>query len=123
MDLAARLETVEAENDVLRERIAILEEQLGARLPAPVCFGLSGSEARVFGHLYTREMATKNSIMAILYQSMGRDEAEPKIVDVFVCKLRKKLKPFGVAIETVWGNGYAMPAAAKARAKTFFEPL
>ncbi len=36
----------------------------------------------------------------------GFDEREIKIVDVFVCKARKKLKPLGIEIETVWGRGY-----------------
>ncbi|UFK26716.1 transcriptional regulator [Roseobacter phage RDJL6] len=48
----------------------------------------------------------KNAAMTELYG--GLDEPEPKIVDVFVCKLRQKLKIIGVvdAIETVWGEGY-----------------
>ena len=37
---------------------------------------------------------------------IGFDEREIKIVDVFVCKARKKLQPLGVNIETVWGRGY-----------------
>ena len=50
----------------------------------------------------------------------GMDEPELKIIDVFVCKLRKKLAHATGGkhyIETVWGRGYvlrdpaAMPAA------------
>jgi two-component system, cell cycle response regulator CtrA len=45
------------------------------------------------------------------------DEPEPKIIDVFVCKLRKKLTTAAKGdnyIETVWGRGYVLrePAAA-----------
>lgn len=36
----------------------------------------------------------------------GFDDREEKIVDVFVCKARKKLKPLGLNIETAWGRGY-----------------
>jgi hypothetical protein len=35
-------------------------------------------------------------------------ETEPKIVDVVICKLRKKLEPLGLRIETVWSCGYFM---------------
>lgn len=35
---------------------------------------------------------------------------EPKIIDVFICKLRRKLLPFGVTISTRWGHGYFMDA-------------
>jgi hypothetical protein len=37
------------------------------------------------------------------------EEPEPKIIDVFVCKLRKKLSAASNGkqhIETVWGKGY-----------------
>jgi two-component system cell cycle response regulator CtrA len=39
------------------------------------------------------------------------DEPELKIIDVFVCKLRKKLSVATVGenyIETVWGRGYVL---------------
>lgn len=99
----------------LRDRIATLEErvrQLESILtPAwtvPVEWGLTSQEARVFAHLMTRDMATKESIMAALYSDRADDQVEPKIVDVFICKMRKKLRPYGILIETVWGQGYAL---------------
>jgi two-component system cell cycle response regulator CtrA len=44
------------------------------------------------------------------------DEPEIKIIDVFVCKLRKKMEIFGVKIETIWGRGYYMTPEMKAKA-------
>ena len=41
----------------------------------------------------------------------GMDEPELKIIDVFICKLRKKLSEalgYACPIETVWGRGYVM---------------
>jgi two-component system cell cycle response regulator CtrA len=52
---------------------------------------------------------TKEMFLNHLYSSM--DEPEIKIIDVFVCKLRKKLADAsgGVNyIETVWGRGYML---------------
>lgn len=52
---------------------------------------------------------TKEMFLNHLYSSM--DEPEIKIIDVFVCKLRKKLaKASGGVnyIETVWGRGYML---------------
>ncbi|CAN0601625.1 unnamed protein product, partial [Ectocarpus sp. 12 AP-2014] len=52
---------------------------------------------------------TKEMFLNHLYSSM--DEPEIKIIDVFVCKLRKKLaKASGGTnyIETVWGRGYML---------------
>lgn len=34
------------------------------------------------------------------------ETTDPKMVDVIICKLRKKLKPFGIIIQTLWGHGY-----------------
>lgn len=47
-------------------------------------------------------------IMAVLYRDDGKDEAEIKIIDVLVCKMRAELRPFGVEIETVRGAGYRL---------------
>jgi len=52
---------------------------------------------------------TKEMLLNHLYR--GMDEPEIKIIDVFVCKLRKKLaEPTGGKsyIETVWGRGYRL---------------
>ncbi|MGB1177535.1 MAG: winged helix-turn-helix domain-containing protein, partial [Candidatus Puniceispirillaceae bacterium] len=41
----------------------------------------------------------------------GMDEPEMKIIDVFICKLRRKLElagARGVSIDTVWGQGYIL---------------
>ncbi len=42
---------------------------------------------------------------------MDVEEPEPKIIDVYICKLRKKLANASGGmdyIETVWGRGYAL---------------
>ena len=51
---------------------------------------------------------TKEAILTNLYD--GMDEPEPKIIDVFICKLRKKLAAAGVTdvVGTVWGRGYTV---------------
>jgi two-component system, cell cycle response regulator CtrA len=54
---------------------------------------------------------TKAALMAALYP-VEADEADIKIVDVFVCKLRAKLKPLGLDIQTIWGRGYRFVAPA-----------
>lgn len=95
--------------ETLEERIRQLEEALSpADVPVRVEWCLTSSEARVFSHLTTRDHATKQSIMMAMYSDRIDVEPEIKIVDVFVCKMRKKLKPFGVEIITIWGQGYAL---------------
>src|SRR5690242_15813116 len=56
---------------------------------------------------------TKETFLNYLYD--GTNEPEAKIVDVFMCKLRKKLANASGGnefIETVWGRGYALIEAA-----------
>ena len=53
----------------------------------------------------------------------GMDEPEGKIIDVFICKLRKKLASASGGnefIETVWGRGHVLrePAAKLATLPT-----
>jgi two-component system, cell cycle response regulator CtrA len=51
---------------------------------------------------------TKQAFLNHLYG--GLDEPEMKIIDVFICNLRKKLTKAGLGglIETVWGRGYVL---------------
>ena len=52
---------------------------------------------------------TKDTILTHLYAGMV--EPDQKIIDVFVCTLRRKLSEAGVGddyIKTVWGRGYVM---------------
>lgn len=59
------------------------------------------------------KVLTKQQIMDACYS--GMDEPEITIVDVFVCKTRKKLDPLGVRIDTSWGVGYGLGVDVKPR--------
>jgi len=48
---------------------------------------------------------TKEQLLAAT-AGHGFDDREIKIVDVFVCKVRKKLERTGIVIDTAWGRGY-----------------
>ena len=57
----------------------------------------------------TGAVLTKEVFLSHLYG--GMDEPEPKIIDVFMCKLRKKLRHAAGGenyIENVWGRGYVL---------------
>jgi two-component system cell cycle response regulator CtrA len=102
------VDDLRAEIDTLRERVRQLEQALMPNAPLPVEWGLTAAEARLFSALTARDMATKEQLMTALYSGRPDEEPEIKIIDVFVCKIRKKLKPFGVKINTVWGQGYSL---------------
>ena len=69
------------------------------------------------GSTLTKEMFLKEMFLNHLYG--GMDEPEMKIIDVFICKLRKKLLVASGGknyIETVWGRGYALRLPANEQA-------
>jgi two-component system cell cycle response regulator CtrA len=96
-DLAVNLDIKAAEID-------------GERVP------LSSKEYQLLELLALRRgtTLTKETFLNHLYGEM--DEPEAKIIDVFVCKLRKKLAAYTNGknyIETVWGQGYLIRGADK----------
>jgi two-component system, cell cycle response regulator CtrA len=77
---------------------------------------LTGKEYQMLELLSLRKGKTLTKEMFLNHLYGGMDEPELKIIDVFICKLRKKLaEATGGAnyIETVWGRGYVLrdPAA------------
>jgi DNA-binding response OmpR family regulator len=64
--------------------------------------------AEVFPRILTKEAA-----LEWMYQIDADKEPEIKIIDVYICKARKKLDAIGVRIDTVWGKGYALAVDKK----------
>lgn len=120
MDVEARVEALQARNEILQARVEQLEAAMGMDLLPPVEWMLTATEARILGVLMVRECATKDAIMAALYRDVNRDEAQIKIVDVFVCKMRSKLRSFGIQILTRWSVGYYLTPETKAAIATNF---
>src|SRR3712207_114776 len=76
---------------------------------------LTGKEYQMLELLSLRKGTTLTKEMFLNHLYGGMDEPELKIIDVFICKLRKKLnQALGLKsgdpgyIETVWGRGYVL---------------
>jgi len=72
---------------------------------------LTGKEYQMFELLSLRKGTTLTKEMFLNHLYGGMDEPELKIIDVFICKLRKKLAEAtggDTYIETVWGRGYVL---------------
>ena len=83
---------------------------------------LTGKEYQMLELLSLRKGTTLTKEMFLNHLYGGMDEPELKIIDVFICKLRKKLAEATQGdnyIETVWGRGYVLrdpnPAAVAKR--------
>lgn len=108
-------------NQRLQERIAFLEEencQLKAALngdgqPLPAWFPhLTKSEASMFRLLIARKIVSRDAAMLTLYGEQA-DPPEEKIIDVWIAKLRRKISPVGISIETAWGQGWSLTKASR----------
>lgn len=106
----------------MRERIEELEEecrQLREMLVPPVTFpydlGLSKIENDILAFILARapNVALKNRILYAVWRDPD-DAADLKTINVHICKIRRKLAPFGVAITVAWGEGYFLHSAAAA---------
>ncbi len=72
---------------------------------------LTGKEYQMLELLSLRKGTTLTKEMFLNHLYGGMDEPELKIIDVFICKLRKKLASATAGdhhIETVWGRGYVL---------------
>jgi len=72
---------------------------------------LTGKEYQMLELLSLRKGTTLTKEMFLNHLYGGMDEPELKIIDVFICKLRKKLAASTNGahhIETVWGRGYVL---------------
>jgi two-component system cell cycle response regulator CtrA len=72
---------------------------------------LTGKEYQMLELLSLRKGTTLTKEMFLNHLYGGMDEPELKIIDVFICKLRKKLAQAtggDTFIETVWGRGYVL---------------
>ena len=79
---------------------------------------LTGKEYGILELLSLRKGTTLTKEMFLNHLYGGMDEPELKIIDVFICKLRKKLATATGGesyIETVWGRGYVLREAEEAQ--------
>jgi two-component system cell cycle response regulator CtrA len=81
---------------------------------------LTGKEYQILEFLSLRKGTTLTKEMFLNHLYGGMDEPEIKIIDVFICKLRKKLANASSGknyIETVWGRGYVLREPSEDEAK------
>jgi two-component system, cell cycle response regulator CtrA len=112
---------MQAQERRLRDRIEELEEtirQLREPLPPayrlPRQWGLTPREADLLIVLFTARLpySHRDAIMDAMYGGLD-DQANDRIIDVWINKIRKKLKPFGIRVESKWGHGYGLSEGTK----------
>lgn len=120
MTLASEIEALRARAAaLLAERAVLRREWLpGETIHPRSSLSLAPREAAILRLLLHRPQWSRLGIAAAL-SAMRQDDGgalvhePPRNVDVAICGIRRKLKPFGVEIRCYWGKGFGMPAAQR----------
>lgn len=104
----------------LRERIGELEEenrQLKAALKPSVCFPAAWKlwprEAKILAALYASPgLVTYESLRIAMVGIRG--DAPENMVQVYMCRMRPKVAPFGIEFRVVRGAGYVLGPQSRA---------
>lgn len=116
---------VMTDSRLLRARIDMLLEERRERRTAelrgdvemPREWRLTPSESRILSGLITAKGALSKEALHVVSAAGVEPDTCVKIVDVYICKLRKKLAAHGIAdgVQTVWGQGYEASADLRAQ--------
>lgn len=98
------LRNLRDENICLRERVRTLENQLGYRVHALACFGLTTDEEIVFGLLSTGRAVSAEIIETALAAEL--DSCEPALAANRIGRLRGKLFAHNLLIENLRERGW-----------------
>lgn len=104
------------ENSDLRDRIELLEASAHTdktETHFPFAWHLTPSESAILNGLLARPLLTFARARDVLYGAKAGDEPVTDVYKAFICKLRRKLAPFGITIITRWGLGYELEAECR----------
>ncbi len=78
-----------------------------------VAVALTGMEAELLSVLAAPPIKTRTKEFLMMSLYPIAEDTEEKIIDVMVCKMRRKIAKAGIVIETVWGRGYRIDCKRK----------
>lgn len=107
-------------NQLLRDRVVELEALLGLKRTVPRALGFTPREEEIVGLLLKLENISREQMMVAMYG----DRPEPpdwRILDTFMCRVRKRLRRADIDIVTVWGRGWLLTKENKAKLAKLLE--
>jgi hypothetical protein len=104
-----RANRLQADHNLLTD-----EEQI--KFLCSVQFKTTRLQSALLATILKRQQVSKQTLHDVIEHTRltygtHKEPTDQKMVDVMVCHLRKKLKPFNFDILTVWGTGYRMETA------------
>jgi two-component system cell cycle response regulator CtrA len=105
----AKIERLETENRWLKELLIARTEFM------PAEWGLSVMGRVIMGALLSnKNTVTLEHLVELIYMFNEEPSDARSSIHVTICKMRKKLKPFGISIITDWGTGFHLSPTGKA---------
>ncbi len=101
----------------LEEEVRQLKAQLyGKAWRCPIEFGMTAQEERILAALvaYTGMRGVDFLFEAGTHGNASDDERS-RLVTVIICRIRRKLKPFGLSILTHYARGYSLEPESRRR--------
>ncbi|MFT6658853.1 winged helix-turn-helix domain-containing protein [Maritalea sp.] len=95
--------------EIIDQTQVLIDEDTGILVRNGYFVSLPIREFELFQVLWRAKgrVQSKEAILdGVYWQSKDCEQPEIRIVDVFVCKIRPKIKPLGIVIETCWARGY-----------------
>lgn len=105
--MQAQQREIEMLRERLRQALALLAPQ---EFAAPMEWGLCATEARIFAHLCTKPLVTKDSLMVAAYGHWVDEPPVANVLESHISKLRRKVRPYGYAIKGERFMGYRLIA-------------
>jgi hypothetical protein len=110
---------------VLIDRIEVLESILGMddenQFMIRTLFKLTVMQAIILGALAKRPLLSRAALVTIVYGGVSENDmpdVPEKIIDQYICKIRKNLVGHGISIKTEWAVGFSMSLADRKRFET-----
>lgn len=99
----------------LRDRVEELEGLIGMPPMQPPLPGFTRREMQLLGVLLKNPIMRREFAFSLIWG--GDSDINEKILDVFICKLRRKLRSYDVSIGCKWGIGYFISPEDKAKVR------
>jgi two-component system cell cycle response regulator CtrA len=112
-ELKVRIEELEEENRQLKQQLATLFEM-------PHALGLSGTEGRILAYIFKQSPRTAHLERLCFVIWPGRSITK-EMINVYLFRIRKKLKPFGIELQTIYGEGYFLDIVSAAKLKALIQ--
>jgi hypothetical protein len=118
MELERDVARLEAKRDDLEYQCRLLAEERDAlggslwhKIPVPE-WKITPTQGAILRYLVMGHTLRRSKFIALAYSGAGCDEPDHKILDVFVCHIRRKLRGRGLpGPKNIWGHGYAFEPA------------